>query len=323
MDIYFDKNYGKLYEEIEGGVQQVWQLQCKYGTVCHQFIKRPLEGGWCDLITPYGYGGPVITQLYAGAKKEQLIEEFKTGFAAYCKDNRVVSEFVRFHPLLGNGVDFCDIYHSEKVRHTVGTNLKEYIDPVKEEFSKGCQKRIRQALNKGVSYTITENPSSLDRFMDIYYATMDRNAAGEFYYFDKTYFDRMLRYFGENLLLIEAGYEGEVIAAGIFFLYADMVHVHLTGTRTEYLHLSPAYILRFAATRWAKEHGYCWIHHGGGRSNSEEDSLYQFKKQFGNNTTFDFYIGKKIWNEDAYWELCSKNGVTDTEFFPAYRVKKG
>ena len=61
--------------------------------------------------------------------------------------------------------------------------------------------------------------------------------------------------------------------------------------------MSPAYILRYAVTVWGKENGYKLIHHGGGRSNSEEDSLYLFKKNFAKLYDTDFYIGKKIWNE--------------------------
>ena len=66
------------------------------------------------------------------------------------------------------------------------------------------------------------------------------------------------------------------------------------------------------------------IHHGGGRSSSEEDNLYKFKKQFAKNTKFDFYLGKKIWNKEIYNKLCNEVKVSkDEEYFPAYRkVKK-
>ena len=88
----------------------------------------------------------------------------------------------------------------------------------------------------------------------------------------------------------------------------------------EYLHLSPAYILRYAITKWGKENGYELIHHGGGRSSNEDDSLYLFKKQFAKNTRFDFYLGKKTWNIEIYNELCNKKGVSkESDYFPAYR----
>lgn len=65
------------------------------------------------------------------------------------------------------------------------------------------------------------------------------------------------------------------------------------------------------------------IHHGGGRSNAEDDSLYIFKKQFGQNTLLDFYIGQKIWDQKMYDKICKIMDVDkDSGFFPAYRKKR-
>ena len=59
----------------------------------------------------------------------------------------------------------------------------------------------------------------------------------------------------------------------------------------------------------------------GGRSNSSKDNLYLFKRQFGKNTEFDFYIGKKVWNNKIYNKICKIMGVCeDEDFFPAYRA---
>lgn len=319
VDIYFDENYGKLYEEIEGGKQEVFDFSCEHGSVRHQFIKRPIDGQWFDLITPYGYGGPVIINAN---NKEALVQAFEKAFEGYCAQNHIVSEFVRFHPVENNAEDFQSVYKCENIRYTVGTNLKDYDDPIQEEFTKQCRKNIRQILKKGVSYRITERPEDLSKFTEIYYATMERNAATDFYFFPQEYFDRCISAFRDRLLLIEALWEEDVIAAGLYLLGDKTVHIHLTGTREEFLYLSPEYILRYAVTLWAKDHGYEWIHNGGGRSNSEDDPLYKFKKQFGKNTQFDFYIGKKIWNKEMYGRLCQDNNISpDVSFFPAYRSK--
>ena len=317
MDIYFEENYGKLYEKMEGGKQEIFTFSCEYGKVRHQFIKRTINGEWFDLITPYGYGGPVIEET---TNKGALVAAFEKAFSQYCSENKIVSEFVRFHPIVENGPDFAPVYDSKWDRHTVGTNIKVYDDPVAEEFSKSCRKNIRQALNKGVTYTVTKAPETLDGFMEIYFDTMDRNSASDYYYFDKAYFDTCLQYFRENILLVEAVFEDKTIAAGMYFISDGTVHIHLSGTRTEYLHLSPAYILRYAVAQWAKGKGLSMIHHGGGRSNSEEDALYKFKKQFGKNTQLDFYIGRKIWNQEVYDLLCEKvNADRSSSFFPLYR----
>ena len=131
-----------------------------------------------------------------------------------------------------------------------------------------------------------------------------------------------MRDFGQQLLLAEAVLNDKTIAAGLYFAYGKTVHIHLSGTLSEYLHLSPAYILRYGITLWAKEHGFELIHHGGGRSNAEDDKLYAFKRQFAQKTKFDFFVGKRIWNAAAYEELCRLANAPESDYFPAYRAPK-
>ncbi len=324
-DIYFDENYGKLYEKADAGKADLFVYKSRYGTVRDQFIKREIPAEiWdqeklYDLITPYGYGGPVIVETQDA---EKLVKGFYEEFSRYCEAEGIVSEFIRFHPIVNNALDFKEVYQPIWDRNTLGTNLKDFEDPVQSEFSKRCRKNIRQALNKGVSWKITLEPENLEDFKVIYYDTMKRNEASDYYYFDDDYFANCLKNFRKNILLIEAVFEGKTIAAGMYFLYHKTIHVHLSGTLQEYLYLSPAYILRYALTLWGKENGYEMIHHGGGRSNREDDSLFLFKKQFAKNTQFDFYIGKKIWMPEKYTQICNKNNKSEeSDFFPAYRMR--
>jgi|SRR5690625_1549495 len=326
IDIYFEKNYGKLYESIEDGESYVFEYSNSFGRIHHTFIKREIpltinRKTYFDLITPYGYGGPLIVECH-DRHKNQLVNDFEKAFQQYCIDYDIVSEFVRFHPIVDNAKDFKECYEVSFLRNTVGTNLDNYNDPFQSEFSKSCRKNIRKALRNGISYKITEAPKDIDQFKKIYYSTMDRNNATDYYYFNDEYFDKCLELFKNNILLVESVYKGQTIAMGFYFIYGDTIHIHLSGTLSEYLHLSPAYILRYGVTEWGKENGYRVIHHGGGRTNDIEDSLYTFKKQFGKNTDFEFYIGKKIWNKKIYEELCENNKPRDEAFFPAYRYKK-
>ena len=321
IDLYFDKNYGKLYEKIENGKAKIFEFENENGKITNQFIMREIEEKidgetFYDIVTPYGYGGPIIN--YLKGNKENLLKEFEKSFSEYAKKNKVVSEFVRFHPIFENAIDMKSIYNSTYMRKTLITKLDEE-DVIQKQISKSARKNIRQALNKGVTYKITEKPENISVFKDIYYSTMDRNNAIEYYYFDDEYFNNMLKYYRENIILIEAIFEGKTIAAGLYFIYKDIIHIHLSGTLTEYLYLSPAYVLRYALILWGIENKYKLIHHGGGRSNSEEDSLYLFKKNFAKIYDLNFYIGKKVWNQEIYDKLCNMKNVEDDGFFPAYR----
>ncbi|ETP67577.1 hypothetical protein G159_16890 [Planococcus glaciei CHR43] len=323
-DLYFHENYGRLYEEMENGSCEVFEFNHQLGLIKHMFIKREIPivvGGktYYDIVTPYGYGGPLIVSCVPGSQKE-LADKFLHAFSEYCAQNDIISEFIRFHPVLSNAEDFMDCYEISYIRNTVGTQLKEYEDPVQKEFSKSTRKNIRKALEAGVQYRYTVNPPDVTEFKAIYHRTMERNNADSYYYFDDAYFDKLLQFFGETILMVEVLYDGQVIGIGLNYVYGDNIHTHLSGTLEEFHHLSPAYILQYALALWGKEHGYELIHDGGGRTNSLDDKLYMFKKQFGKNTTFKFYVGQKIWNSHVYDELCKLVGIEqETEYFPAYR----
>lgn len=304
-DIYFQKEYGFVNEQIELGKSVHYSLDCDYGKIIHTFIKReiPLQGKiqkCYDIRTPYGYGGPLITKC---DNKKKLLSEYESDFGRFCQNEHIISEFIRFHPLANNAIAFSSIYRVSFDRYTVGTNLGLSDDPIGLEFSKKCRKNIRRALNKGLSYSIIECPESIDPFLKIYYETMDRNDANGFYYFGYEYFDRLLSSFRKELLVIEVFYEDRLVAAGLYFVSHKTLHIHLSGTLNEYLHLNPPYVLRYAAAKWAIVNGLRYIHHGGGRSPSADDSLYKFKKQFGLNTDFRFFLGERIWDEKLYTEV--------------------
>jgi|SRR5690625_1817950 len=322
LDIYFDSNYGKLYEEIEDGRAIVYDYDSSNGKIRHSFIKREIpfkinDQNFYDIVTPYGYGGPLILE---SDNKNQLVTEFEREFQNYCDQNNIVSEFIRFHPILANYKEFQDIYYTIYLRNTVGTSLKYDENPFNIEFSKSTRKTVRRSFKSGLSYRIIEQPQDLSTFMKIYYSTMSRNNASGYYYFDEKYFEKCLKYFKQNMILVEVVYDGKVIASSINFRSNNTVHVHLSGTLTDYINMSPAYIIKFGTLEWAKENGMKLIHYGGGTSNNQNDSLYNFKKKFTKNTEFEFHIGKKVWNQDIYNSLCSKVNVdNDSDFFPAYR----
>ena len=325
LDIYFETDYGRLHEKVEGGVCEVYDYRSPTGRVRHMFIRRKVpisidDTVYYDLITPYEYGGPVILECEEG-ERAKLVGEFEAAFGRYCRENNIVSEFVRFHPLIDNARDFQGCYQVSYSRSTVGTNLKDYEDPFMDEFSKSARRVIRRALRAGVEHRVIETPEDLGTLQKIYYETMDRNRASDFYYFGDEYFADCVRLLRKNLVLVEAVYQGKVIAAGLYFAYKPFIHAHLSGTLTDYLYLSPAYVLRYAMMLWGKERGYDLIHHGGGTTRSKNNSLYRFKKRFGKNTDFAFYVGKRVWNEEVYRKLCAVQRVpVERGFFPAYRA---
>lgn len=326
-DIYFDPRLGRIYARLEGGVFQEYWFENQYGRIRHQFIRRPIQvqaadlEGLSDLTTPYGYGGPMIMDLVEGGR-DLLLAGFEEAFSHYCQEEGIVSEFVRFHPMANNALDFKDIYQAKLFNRTLGINLEDFEDPFQAEFSKSARKSVRQALKAGLTYDIIESPDSLLDFKSIYLETMDRNEADDRYYFDDAYFEAFTQTMPEAVIKCRVFYQGQVIAMGFYLRSQDILHTHLSGTRTGFLHLSPAYILRYGLVQWAKPQGFKLIHNGGGTTGDPEDSLYLFKKKFSQHTVFDFYLGRKIWNQAMYNKLIDLTGKGDSSFFPAYRAER-
>lgn len=324
-DIYFSKEYGKLYEKMENGKCVSFTLFHELGSVHHVFLKReipidvPGAGPYYDLITPYGYGGPIIEAEDERGKKE-LAHLFYREFRKYCQAENIVSEFIRFHPILKNAADFKGWYAIDFMRNTIQTRLDKTEDPLMSEYSPSVRRLIRKALEQGLEYNVSVNPRSLDRFKDLYFQTMNRNKADEYYYFDDEYFEQCLRLLGRQLVVVEVIWRGDVIAMSLNFVSNGIIHVHLTGSLEQHHHLHAPNMLQYALLCWGIENEIKLIHHGGGRTNDPDDKLYLYKKKYGRAQELEFHVGKKIWDPEIYRLLCRESGIGENHsFFPAYR----
>ncbi|MFC3420002.1 GNAT family N-acetyltransferase [Salinicoccus hispanicus] len=325
-DIYFTKEYAEVNELIEHGEAISIEIQCEYGHITHTAIKREIDTGidgekYYDLITPYGYGGPVVHE-YVNLKK--LIEVFEETLMDYCDKHSIVSEFVRFHPLFQNQESFRSVYDVKYMRKTVGTDLISSTDIFQSEFCATARRRVRKLVkDEKFSCILARGFHDIEDFIAIYNDTMDRHHATDFYYFDRAYFEGLKRKFGNRLVTTSVYFEGQIIAMGLYFISEDIIHDHLNGTLAEHLHHSPAYLLKYTMMNWAKANDFSLVHYGGGVSNAEDDSVLKFKKRFSNHTEFEFHIGMKIWNRTAYDALCRQKGIDKkTDYFPAYRAPR-
>lgn len=322
IDSYYEPAWLEACALIEGGEPVRFEYADSQGEVVHPLLLRPVPShlpgaeGLYDAVTPYGYGGPVI--LRCTGDRELLARRSFDAYIRWCRERHVVCQFVRFHPLLRNADDFGPLFQAALSRYTVATMLRQGEDPVEAEFGKSARKNLRRAEKAGISWQVTQGPDRLDAFVDVYNDTMSRAGAKEFYYFPPAYFETLRRGLGRDLATCEVSLDGEVIAAGLYLLGARFAHAHLSGTKSEFLHLSPAVVLKAVMARWCAERGFECIHYGGGVTSDPEDSLFAFKRQFTREGLFPFYVGKKIFMEEEYDRLCASGGV-QSDFFPAYR----
>lgn len=322
-DPYFLPGYIEASAHLEGAVPEEFRFTSDLGVISHQFIRRNIENvdfdGYSDIISPYGYGGPVILECNDRTRVHELIHGFEREFAIYCAKTKTVSEFVRFHPIDAIGPLWSDVYDVDLSRSTVVTDLTG-DNWYTRELSKTVRKKIRRNDGLGVSVKVYE-PEDLSSFMRLYWKTMDRNEAANFYYFDETYFSILLSTLRGSLLLAEASLGETIIGSCLCLIGKNRIHIHLSGTDTEFMSYSPAVSIRRSILEWGVANGYKLVHHGGGRTSSPQDSLFQFKKGFGSMLS-EFYTGRRVWDHVTYNELVlTSDNAENSGFFPAYRSR--
>lgn len=326
LDVYYSFEYGKTFAEKEGGELRAVYYENENGELFYPFIIRPIplvEGNWQDIVTPYGYGGPFIV----GKDLKKLCKHFYAAFTSFCKENNIVTETIRSHPLLGNEAYLEEEIDLQYIRKTTAVDLTKSLKEIRNDYTKMCKRNIKKARKQGVTcYTADIYDKTIKKFHDMYSETMDRNGADDFYFFDITFFEKQLE--GSSIhdsLLLFAEYEKEVIGGVLLLVGREFAHYHFGASTTKYLKLRPNNLIFDYMVEVAKSKGCKALHLGGGYA--EDDGLFKFKSSFTNHNHFPYYIGKKIYNHTQYEEITSyvkQNYEVKEQFFPTYRgiIKK-
>lgn len=251
-----------------------------------------------DFETAYGYGGPIANTDDSGFRSRALLH-FKTEAV----NEGFVAGFVRFHPILRNEKDFSLIGSLTLDRKTIAMDLSGSIDEIwMNEIHTKNRNVIKKAIKEGLTFTADYEYKELEIFKTLYNCTMDKLDADGFYYFSNEYYDQLRKFFPDSFIgCVE--YNGEVIAAAIFFYSGYYGHYHLAGSDVSKLRLAPNNFLLWEAAKELKRKGVKKFHLGGGINSDESNSLFQFKQKFSK-STYDFYLGKLIFDQQRYEEIC-------------------
>lgn len=316
QDIYYSRQYMSMYERTDYRAElYVFTDEVQIGVIAYmkETVSRDyLDTEYYDIETVYGYGGPLCS-----TNNERFVEEFERHFEQYCKEERILAGFFRFHPLIRNERLFSniDVLHN---RYTVCLNLSIDVDQIwRSQISKQNRNVIRKCIKSGLSVKKTED---YKMFRKIYEETMGKVAADSFYYFENDYYEEMKKC--DYYTLLQCEQDGEPLAAAIFMGYGDYFHYHLSGSRSDKLSLSPNNLLLWEAINYGKEKGHKYMHFGGGLTDSIEDSLFMFKKRFSSEVA-DFYIGKKVYIDTIYEKLIQeweKEHNSRAKLFLQYKV---
>jgi serine/alanine adding enzyme len=252
-----------------------------------------------DVITPYGYGGPIGNG------------EFHQAYERWCGERTIVSTFIRYHPLFEN---YRGAPHSTYVSPTIGW-------PLDGDLLAGMHGKhrnvVRKAQKAGVAVDVTAAPDDLSAFVALYEQTMERQQAAAYYLFPAEYWERLTA-LGGNLVRFDAQCEGEIVASALCLRGDRSLHYHLGATAKAARDLGASNLLLYTAAVWGQEQRLEEFHLGGG-AGAKEDSLFAFKERFSPGNRREFWVGKLVHDEDAYLRLSGAAEIDNDGFFPAYR----
>ncbi len=289
---------------------------------------KPANTPAFDIISPYGYGGPLLVEKQpekrvaeAGNTPHSIQKEQKKAlsncfyhyFHRWAQENSIVSEFVRFF-LFSEAID----YYYGLVEHNndnIVVSLNRTDEELWRSFRHKVRKNVRKALKRGL--TVEEDPPGerLDDFLNVYYHTLDRRNATDFYYFDKDFLTRSVQTLSGNSCFFHVKQQGQVIASELVLMSDSHVYSFLGGTLADHFDARPTDLLKYHITKWARINGFSHFIIGGGHK--PHDGIFAFKEAFAPGSIRPFHTGKMIFDEKMYLDLNGK--ISYDGFFPAYR----
>jgi len=259
-------------------------------------VVRPIgEGPEHDATSPYGFPG-------FAAPAGVVVDPAAVDFSA----TGLVSAFLRHRlgepPLAGASP----------------RNVVQVADPALPRKSRPSDRRqIRRNRERGYALELVPGAeTSIEQragFVVLYEQTMRRTDAGRRYFFDPSYFDRVLSA-ERTWLALATDPKGELAAASIATVSDGYLHYYLSGSADARLSDSPMKNVVAFLIDHAEQLGLP-LNLGGGINPA--DALEEFKRGFANRE--EQWLTSEVVCDPAAYERLSR-GREAGGFFPAYRA---
>jgi hypothetical protein len=325
MDVYFSSGYHRAFAHGESAHATLYVFERNGERLLYPFLLRRIDrvgpeavsSTYRDIESVYGFTGP----LASTADTDFLAAAWRA-FDAWCATQHVVAEFVRFNPFLGNERYAAATMLVKTVREHVVLDLGASHDELWKNYSSVNRNMIRKAEERRVQCEFAPLRDHLDRFTDLYRETMERNEAGEAYYFTREQFAILSD--AVPCFVTVARLDGEIAAISLFLTHESRVHYHLSGCADAGLRAAANNLLLHQTVQEARRRGYQTFHFGGGRTGSPADPLLKFKANFSRGRV-PALVGGRVHDIGAYERLCALRRAQSSDvpdgYFLAYRYR--
>jgi hypothetical protein len=246
-----------------------------------------------DASSPYGYGGPL-----ASCGDRAFLGAAWAAYSEWMVAHRVVVEYVRFHPVLGNDRNYGGT--------VTGNRAVVWMDLGEPDVVAGYAKRLQQTLKKAGALEYRELPlaSCAARFADFYRAGMTAIPADPFFLFGDSYFERLAE---SGLATVGACRKAgdpdrSWLAAGLFLDGAGIREYHLAASSAQGRAAGAAAFVLHQAALSARALGMQRLYLGGGSDVRADNPLLFFKSAFSDQRLC-YRTGSAVFDSQAYDEL--------------------
>lgn len=319
-DIYYLPEWRKLYARRDGEDSGCFTFRHPGGTVLYPYVlRRTPDAGdgetWYDAITPYGFNGPCVVDRKA-EDLTALREAFDAAFSDYCREKRIIAEYVRFSPWLKNAEVFGPLYALRDNGRTVAVDLT-VEDVLRDECSSKRRNLIRMARKKGVVVEFCKTEEAVEDFYALYRQTIEKNGIGPYYQFPLEFLKEHLAALGSHVCVARARVDGRTVSCCFLLRRGEHLHYHLSANDYAMTAYQGNSLLLYEAARLGKAFGCKYLHLGG--VGVAEPSLMHFKLSFTKSEGLPFQVGTRVRNREVFDRLTERYGKPGTGYFPPYR----
>ncbi|MSP81051.1 MAG: GNAT family N-acetyltransferase [Rhodospirillales bacterium] len=316
--------YARVYERYGDGTAECFVYEDGSGVVLYPYMRRtiPDAPGLTDIVTPYGYGG--IVYDCPPESTARLIKDFRRAFTDHALETKTVCEFVRFHPYLGNHEHLVGLMDDVTLHcENAFLDLRVGKDALFRGYRERYRTYIRKAESAGVTVEIAGVGTFIDAFSDFYRTSMASKGQKGYFNFRREFVDILAQELPHDVLSVAARQGADMLCVAFFLRSGHFLDYFLVAPNLARLELRPNHLLIHKVAFWAIDNGFHFMQLGGGHPS------LQFFKQGFSNLKRPYYVGKHVFDREAYARLSTEhwrrhNAVwtPEQQFFPAYRAER-
>lgn len=298
----------------DAGSQVLFAFQLRQ--ITHNACGEPVDFVCYDIATPLLYGGPLLAPA-PGADRENVLARFWQRLRRWALAEGVVTEIHRINPVAEATEGYPGTL-TEQAPHIV-KDLDGHSDAeLFADSSKRFRRNVRRAETAGLEIVVDDTGLHLDAFLRLHRETLERNRAASEFYCEREFFEMLHDSFPGQISYLYALDEGRPVSVEMIVFCGRIAYSLLGASDPRGLATGANSLLSLRAFGYARDRGAVDYVLTGGVTNTEEDSLLQYKLSMAKSGRRSYRTAGQVIDEARYAQL--SQGHLGESFFPAYRA---